>query len=532
MNSHANDLVDTELHQAVSQVGLDVEYTRSRGNTMWARGRDGGEVPVTDFIGGYGSLILGHNNPEVVAWAKELLDRDTPVHAQVSLRPEAAAVAAALNRIVHREFDTDEPYFAVFANSGAEAVEVAVKHAEMDRRMRLDELTATIEEHIADARAAVSQGTAVLAPAVLAALDLPATAQPEAALDVLEARVRTLKASRPALEPRLLSLVGGFHGKLMGSIQLTHNPQFRTPFTELGVQPRFLPVNQLEELRPAFEAERTTVLDVAVNDGVVDFVERDVPVFCALLIEPVQGEGGIVPVTPEFAKELQALCAEFGCPIVVDEVQTGAGRSGAFFASSLLQLRGDYYTLAKSLGGGLAKTSVTLVRAARYRPQFELVHSSTFAKDAFSSGIALKVLELLEADGGAVYRAAAERGARIVEALETVRAEYDDIISDVRGVGLLAGVEFADRSAVGSPMVQQTQPAGLFGFLVSGFLLHEHRIRVMPTGSAPNTLRLEPSIALTDDEIGRLAEGLREVCEVLRAGDDERLTRFIGARRF
>ncbi|MET9293116.1 aminotransferase class III-fold pyridoxal phosphate-dependent enzyme [Streptomyces sp. NPDC003077] len=528
MNYQANDLVDTELHQAVSQVGLDVEYVRSRGNTMWARGRDGGEIPVTDFIGGYGSLILGHNHPEVVARAKELLDRDTPVHAQVSLRPEAAAVAAVLNRIVQREFGTDEPHRAVFANSGAEAVEVAVKHAEMDRRIRLDALTSAIEEHLADARAAIARGAAVLAPAVLTALGLPATASPETALDALEARAHTLQAAGP----RLFTLAGGFHGKLVGSVQLTHNPQFRTPFTALGVAPRFLPVNQPEALRPAFEAERTTVLDVTVADGVVDVVERDVPVFCALLVEPVQGEGGIVPVTPEFAKEIQAVCAEFDCPIVVDEVQTGAGRSGAFFAGSLLPLRGDYYTLAKSLGGGLAKTAVTLIREGRYRPQFELVHSSTFAKDAFSSGIARRVLDLLEADGGAAYRTAAERGARLAEALEAVRAAYGDIVSDVRGLGLLVGVEFADRSAVGSPMVRQTQPAGLFGFLVSGYLLHEHRIRVMPTGSAPNTLRLEPSIALTDDEIDRLAAGLREVCEVLRADDDERLTAFLRNRGF
>ncbi|MET9970437.1 aminotransferase class III-fold pyridoxal phosphate-dependent enzyme [Streptomyces sp. NPDC006356] len=532
MDSQANDLVDNELHQAVSQVGLDVEYIRSRGNTMWARGRFGGEVPVTDFIGGYGSLILGHNNPEVVARAKELLDRDTPVHAQVSLRPEAAAVAAALNRIVQREFDTEEPHYAVFANSGAEAVEVAVKHAEMDRRLRLDELTAAVEEHLADARAAVGRKAAALAPAVLATLDLPSTASPETALDALETRVHTFNAACSAPGPRLFTLAGGFHGKLLGSVQLTHNPQFRKPFTELGVQPRFLPVNRPEALRPAFEAERTTVLDVTVQDGVVDVVERQAPVFCALLVEPVQGEGGIVPVTPEFAKELQAVCAEFDCPIVVDEVQTGAGRTGAFFASSLLQLRGDYYTLAKSLGGGLVKTAVTLVREGRYRPQFELVHSSTFAKDAFSSGIALKVLDLLEADGGAAYHTAAVRGARLVEALEAVRAEYDDIISDVRGKGLLVGVEFADRSAVGSPMVRQTQPAGLFGFLVSGYLLHEHRIRVMPTGSAPNTLRLEPSIELTDEDIDRLAGGLRELCEVLRAADDERLTAFLQARRF
>jgi len=528
MTAEANDLVDAALHKAVSEVGLDVEYVRSRGNTMWARGRDGSEIPVTDFMGGYGSLIFGHNSPEIVAHAQWLLGRDIPVHAQVSLRPEANEVAVELNRIIHREFDTDESYFAIFANSGAEAVEVAVKHAELDRVVRLGELRASIDERLESALAAVDSGNATVATSVYAALGLSGPSS----LTAVIARVRELNESRLAKPPCLITMEGGFHGKLLGSIQLTHNAQFRGPFTALAAQPRFVPFNEPDALRPVFEAERTTAFDLEVSGGVIGVVEREVPVFCALLAEPVQGEGGIVPLKADFAKELQALGAEFSCPIVVDEVQSGVGRSGAFFASSLVDLRGDYYVLAKSLGGGLAKMSVSLVRESRYRPDFELVHSSTFAKDGFSTGIALKVLELLEAGDGAAYRAAAERGARLVEALGAVRDEYGDVINDVRGVGLLIGLEFGDLSASGSEVVRTTQPVGLFGFLASGFLLHEHAIRIMPTGSAPNTLRLEPSIGLTDDEIDRLAAGLRHLCSLLRAGDDQRLTAFLGARRF
>ncbi|NEE51064.1 aminotransferase class III-fold pyridoxal phosphate-dependent enzyme, partial [Streptomyces sp. SID8455] len=126
--------------------------------------------------------------------------------------------------------------------------------------------------------------------------------------------------------------------------------------------------------------------------------EREFPVFCAFVVEPIQGEGGIRVLSEEFAREIQEFSAAIGCPVVVDEIQSGMGRTGTLLASSALGLRGDYYTLAKTLGGGIAKTSVMLVRQAYYRKEFEIVHSSTFAKDSFSCHIALKVLELLEAD--------------------------------------------------------------------------------------------------------------------------------------
>lgn len=210
--------------------------------------------------------------------------------------------------------------------------------------------------------------------------------------------------------------------------------------------------------------------------------------------------------------------------MVIDEIQSGMGRTGAFLASSLIGLRGDYYVLAKSLGGGLAKTSVMLVRSGRYRDEFELVHSSTFAKDGFSTPIALKVLEMLEADDGLAYRLARERGARLAEALEGVRADFPDVVKEVRGKGLMLGLEFHDQSESSSAVVRDGSRSGLLGYTLSGYLLREHRVRTFPTASAGNTLRFAPSVHLTDAEIERLAEALRAVASVLRDGDEKRLT--------
>src|SRR5262249_59492105 len=116
------EFAESYLRDLLSTLGLDVEYVRAEGNTLYYLDESEEAVPVLDYVGGYGSLIFGHNHPEIVEYAKELLDARIPVHAQFSYHPYANELAAALNRIIWREFDTSEPYLAIFANSGAEAV--------------------------------------------------------------------------------------------------------------------------------------------------------------------------------------------------------------------------------------------------------------------------------------------------------------------------------------------------------------------------------------------------------------------------
>ncbi|MER8267695.1 aminotransferase class III-fold pyridoxal phosphate-dependent enzyme [Streptomyces griseus] len=532
MAPEAQELVDGTLHQNISGIGLDPTYVRAEGNSLWAAAHDGSETEIADFVCGYGSLLLGHNNPEIVAYATEVLNARTPIHSQFSRRPEANKVTEVLNRIARREFGTADTYFGVFANTGAEAVEAAVKHAELDRGMRVLALVAQVTEHTEQARAAVASGAATVDAATLTRLGITSRGDGAGDLEALLAEVEAHNGRALSKAPVFFTLEGGFHGKLAASIQLTHNPSFRTPFTSLATNARFLPVNSAAAVRPAFEAARATVLDPVVTDGTVEIAEVAAPVFGAFFVEPIQGEGGIVPLAPEFAKEIAAVSAEFDCPVVVDEIQSGSGRTGAFFAASQLGLQGDYITLAKSIAGGVAKLSVLLVRESRYRPEFELLHSSTFAKDGFSTLIAQKTLEIMERDGGEVYRRATERGARLLDVLESVRADFPDVVKDVRGRGLLLGLELHDQSGSASPNVAGAQAGGVFGYLVSGFLLHRHAVRVLPTSSAPNTLRLQPSVDLTDAQIERLDAGLREACAALRTADEATLLGFLGARTF
>lgn len=495
------EFAEPYLRGVLATAGLDVEYTRGEGNTLYYR-RGDDEIAVLDFVGGYGSTLLGHSNPEIIEYARELLAAQTPIHAQFSRHPYANDVANQLNRIVRRELDSDEGYFAIFANSGAEAIEAGLKHAEFERFVRAAGLRAQIEADIEAAREA---------------------SVPAAEIDALVAEVTAHNEALFAATPLFLSPVGAFHGKLAGSVQLTYNPNYRAVFSALAAQARFVPVDEPGALDEAVRAASQFAKSLVVEGGSVRVVERPFPVFAAVVLEPILGEGGIHEMPAAFTADVGRVAAELGIPVIIDEIQTGMGRTGAFLASSHLGLRGDYYAIAKSLGGGVAKAAVLLVKESRYLSDFELMHSSTFAKDSFSTLIASRVLDILEADDGALYRAAERRGAELLAALRAVREEFPDVVADVRGRGLMAGLEFANQAESDSAALREVDASGFFGYYVSGFLLREHNIRTFPTSSAVYTLRFEPSAYIETADIERLAAALRDVCREIRDAGGARL---------
>jgi acetylornithine/succinyldiaminopimelate/putrescine aminotransferase len=506
------ELAEPYMFAWLASLGLGVEYTRSKKDSLYYRDASGAEIEVLDLVGGYGSTILGHNNPEIIQYAKSLLDDGTPIHAQFSRHPYANDLAWTLNTIAHREFDTDENYAVIFANSGAEANEVAIKHAEMDRVLKIGEALAEIETHIDAAIAAAASGAT-----------LNASPLPGSDIDEVVAALRATNAERAATPPVYLAPVGSFHGKLAGSVQLTHNHDYRTPFGAMAAQCRFVPLDQPDTIAATIAAESRTLLDLAVDGEVIRVVERPLPVISAFVLEPIQGEAGIRVLDANAIARVRELLDAADIPVIVDEVQCGMGRSGAFFAASHLGLRGDYITLAKSLGGGIAKAAVTLIRSSLYRGDFELVHTSTYAKDSFSTFIALRAVELLEADDGAAYRLAAQKGDKLLAMLHSLRDEFGGVVKDVRGKGLMLGLEFHDLSGSGSDILAEQSRGGLIGYMFSGYLLREHNMRVFPTASATSTLRFEPSIHITDSEIARTETGLRALITLIQAEDGKAL---------
>lgn len=513
------EFADTYLIKVLDEFGLAIKYTRAEGNTLYRHTDNGDEIGAFDCASGFGSLIFGHNNPEIIHRAKELMDAQTPVHAQFAGWSPGVDVADALNPILRRELDTTERFFALFGNSGAEAIEISLKHAELDRGMRIADIQATISANLDRLRATGT--TPHLTPQARDQLGLhddnPLSA------GTLAAAIERTNAAVADQQPLFLVIEGGFHGKLASSVQLTHNHEFRLPFKALAAQARFVPRDSPELMRKIVSEERAVLLDVSFEGDEPTVVEHEFPVFGAFLVEPIAGEAGIWPLSPGMASEIRAVCDETGAPLISDEIQSGMGRSGDFLAGTAIGLQPDYVVLAKSLGGGLFKTGVVLVRESRYHPDFELIHTSTYGKDGLSSQIALKVIEMLEADEGAAYSAAAERGEAALSMLEAVQADFPDVVKDVRGRGLMLGVEFQDQGRAGSPQIREWVEQEALGFVIGGYLLHRHNVRIFTTASSLNTMRFEPSIYLSDAEIQQFDTAIRDVCEILR---DEAADRF------
>ena len=267
-----------------------------------------------------------------------------------------------------------------------------------------------------------------------------------------------------------IALEKGFHGKTLGAVQLTANQDYREPFLIDGLTVHRVRINDIAHLEQTFA--RTGSL-------------------AGLIFEPIQGEGGVREITPEFAQRAAALCAARGAPLIADEIQTGMGRTGTFLACEALGVTPDYVLLSKALGGGLAKISATLIRRDRHIDKFDVLHTSTYAEDDYSSGVALKALELLDADalaacssqgGPAPERTPEPDGGVPRRHRRRPRPRADGR----RRVPAAAGrFEFPAAAA------QQPGRSHLRG---GGVSLQRPPIRVAPTLSDPQTLRLEPSL--------------------------------------
>lgn len=511
--------VKPQMAKVLRAIGLDIHYQRAVGNHLYYRDEQGQEREVLDFLGGYGAVLLGHNPPQILDAARAMLDAQVPVHAQFSLRGRSGELAEALNRIVVRDSGSDVDFVTTFANTGAEAIEAAIKHAELERVVKLERLLDAITLNIERVREAIRRGEVEIPHDLYEATDMREWVFDVRSFDDLIVALINHNSRELARRPIFVALEKSFHGKLASSVQLTWNKNFRRAFQFLGLKTRFVAMNDADALDRITSEEESELFDLDIVDGQVTLVRRTLPQYAAFLIEPIQGEGGIHEVSPEFARAVRRFCNLHDCPLVIDEIQSGMGRSGRFLASAQVGLRGDYYTLSKALGGGIAKLSALLVRSDRYQNDFGLIHSSTFAEDDFSAGVALAVLEALEANDGALYRQAEARGDALRQALEVLRARFPDVIREVRGRGLFLGVEFHPRDNASSQILRTTAYAESLGYFLSGYLLRSEGIRVAPTGSAPNVLRLEPSLHIDDADIARLIAALERICRILQAED-------------
>lgn len=492
-----------KLAAMLHAVGLDVEYHRAEGNTLTFRDPESGaDVDVLDLVGGFGATFLGHNHPEIAACVRSVLEARRPVHAQASVRGVAGRLAERLSARVGQV--TGRRYVVTLGNSGAEAVEAAIKHAELERRARLERILRRIDEAARDASAGGQAAVQSAREAVLAIFDRP---------------------------PVFLAMARAFHGKTSGALQLTYPPRYREPWAAVGPRTAFLPVDDIAAIGDTVRRHEIEYLEPVLDqNGRLTLTPRRFANIAAAFVEPVQGEGGVHSIGAPYLAALRRAADEAGFPLVMDEIQCGMGRTGTFLASEPAGTRADYYLFSKSLGGGLAKISAMLVDAGRYASGFDLLHTSTFADDDLSATVALKTLDIIERDNEAVIRACRDQGDYLIGRLRELQARFPNEIAAVRGRGLMIGFELATRDGSLSPLLRVLSAQSGLAPLVAGYLLHEERIRVAPTLGGGCTIRIEPSAFVTRSECDSVIAAFGRLCAALHQADVYRLTRFLVGR--
>ncbi len=510
------------LAERLVSIGLDKQYRTAVGDVL-EYDAGGRTVRVLDLVGGYGSTLFGHNHPELLAALHGAYVARVPTHVQVSLRGASGALAAELSRRVGAF--TGREYTAVFGNSGAEVIEAALKHAVLQYFKRAEAWGKAQRQAVAVAvHGWKADPPAELPLALIRGLaDVPGF-DATAVHDLRGVLTELERVNRATLEaaPRFVAVRRSFHGKTAGALRLTYNPDYHVGGATAD-EVEFLDPNDVRRLREVV-ARETKELYTLVSDGGTPRLKRHS--WCriaAIFLEPIQGEGGVYPLSAEFVGEVRDLADRHAFPLVLDEIQCGMGRSGTFTAGEGVGLRGDYYAFSKALGGGLSKLGVLLIDREHAVPEFAGLHSSTFAEDDPACLVALAALKLLDRDRLAERCAA--WGADVLTRLRAVRREFPDVIADVRGRGCLLGIELVDPTRSASPLFRQTGP--FLGLLAASYLLNVHDIRVMPTSSAPLTLRVEPSAYLSADDTARFLAAFRQLCVILSRANAAQLVRHL-----
>lgn len=509
----------------MASVNLDVEYKRALGQYMYYRNPDGHDVRVIDFIGGFGAGIFGHNNPELKSVLLKSIHADKPFNAQASYRAGAAKVAEKLCEIMSEKFD--ERFISIFGNTGTEAVEIALKHAELCHIQKVRETLTKLNHRFYEKITAVEKGELELSPDFTDKYN-QYFGRSERSLDLRNAWNSIKDSNERSLlkRPYFLSLKSAFHGKTTGAVQLTFNCKYREAFTRIGPDVKFVEPENSQDINRAIEECTIDYISPALDEkGRLTLTRIPYTNISGFFVEPIQGEGGVHILSKDYMRHCRDYATKYGFPLILDEIQCGMGRTGSFFYSEQQGVIGDYYLLSKSLGASYGKISVVLVREKLYNSDFDLMHSSTFAEDDYSTAVSLRGMELLT-DSPEMIDEIHERGIYLFERLNKLKARYPEVIREVRGAGLMIGLEL-DVEHPASPLIGCLVDQNMLGWVIAGFMLQKFQIRIAPTLSNSNTLRLQPPACITEEDCDFLCVGLDALCSILSRGNSYALTEFL-----
>lgn len=267
----------------------------------------------------------------------------------------------------------------------------------------------------------------------------------------------------------IITFEQSFHGRTLATLTATGQAKVKEGFAPLPAGFVTIPLNDL------------TALEAAITDNTA-----------AIMLEMVQAEGGIYPVDKEYIKAAKALCEKHGILLIVDEIQTGIGRTGKLFAYEHFGIEPDIFTLAKGLGSGFPVGA--MVAKEKLREGFTAgSHGSTFGGTPIATAVVKATLEEIVGDG--LPARAAEQGEYLMAQLRE-KLQGNAFVRDVRGLGLLVGIECAEPIA---PILVEAQQKGL-----------------LVISAGPNVIRLLPNLLVTKEEIDSAVAILTELLETKR----------------
>ncbi|MEN6545569.1 MAG: aminotransferase class III-fold pyridoxal phosphate-dependent enzyme [Armatimonadia bacterium] len=353
-----------------------------------------------DCLGGPGVFTFGHRHPKIVAAVKHQLD-EMPLSSHLLLDPVLAEAAEAIAEITPGDLN-----YTFFCNSGAEAIEGALKIARM---------------HTA--------------------------------------------------RPHFVCAQGAFHGKTFGALSASGRDVYKTPFQPLLEGFSHVPFGDAEAIR------------AAVTDKTA-----------AVLLEPVQCEAGIIVPPPGYLREVRKICDQAGALLILDEIQTGFGRTGKLWACDHDGVTPDMMTLGKALGGGVMPVGAFVARPEIWKVFHDnpYIHTSTFGGNPLACRAALAAIEVLREQN--TVQLCADRGAELLAGIRGVAAEFPQLIQEVRGQGLLVGAQFADAD---------------IGNMVIAGLAQQHILTAFSL-NRPEVIRLEPPAVIISDEISTVVAAFRQ----------------------
>lgn len=271
---------------------------------------------------------------------------------------------------------------------------------------------------------------------------------------------------------RIVSCFHSFHGRTLFTVSVGGQEKYTKGFEPLPPQIDHIPFNDIEAAR------------AAIGDDV-----------CAVVVEPVQGEGGILPADPAYLKALRQLCDEKNALLIFDEIQCGMGRTGTLFAYMDYGVVPDIMTSAKALGNGFPIAA--MLTTTEIAKSFSVgAHGTTYGGNPLAAAVACKVLEIINKP--AFLARVVEAGQKLRESLERIAADYPDVFAGVRGKGLMLGMVMSEKyQGRAGEITQAAQQQGLL-LLLAGY----------------DVIRFVPALIVSDEHIRQGEKLLRQAIDI------------------